>query len=176
MVREIIRQKKNDMLCRYWLRLKLSNEVYSWELEGLKGPSHSTPKIKRSHFQVRASLHNIKKQNGAWENAFERNPPRSLNALMQFSNGCRKSRVFVKVWNSQGNCCYDMDQNWGQSPHLGTQCLVGVGVRWGQFPCGYTGPPPKLFFYILRPRGCILDKFWPIWLSVLALLRKAFAA
>ena len=127
-------------------------------------------KEKKSHFQVRVSLHNIKKQNGAWENAFERNPPRSLNALMQFSNGYRKCRVFVKVWNSQDNCCYYRDQNWGQSPH------VGVGVKWGQSPCGYTGPPPKLFFYILRPRGCILDKFWPIWLSVLALLRKAFAA
>lgn len=40
---------------------------------------------------------------------------------------------------------------------------------------GYRGPPPKLFFYILRPRGHILDKFWPMLLSVLAHLRKAFA-
>ena len=45
----------------------------------------------------------------------------------------------------------------------------------GPAPLGY-GRAPTIFFYILRPQGCILDKFWPIWLSVLALLRKAFAA
>ena len=28
------------------------------------------------------------------------------------------------------------------------------------------------FFYILRPRGCILDKFWPIRLCVLVLCKK----
>ena len=46
----------------------------------------------------------------------------------------------------------------------------------GPAPLWVYGPPPKLFFYILRSLGCVLDKFWPIWLSVLALLRKAIAA
>ena len=50
------------------------------------------------------------------------------------------------------------------------------GGEMGHSPCGYSQPLPKLFFYILRPRGFIFNKFWPIWLSVLALLRKAFAA
>ena len=53
---------------------------------------------------------------------------------------------------------------------------IGVGLRWGQPPCGYRGASSKIVFYILRPRGYILDRFWPVWLSVLALLRKAFAA
>ena len=45
----------------------------------------------------------------------------------------------------------------------------------GPPPGGDGGPPPKMFL-ISRPWGCILDNFWPIWLCVLALLRKAFAA
>ena len=46
----------------------------------------------------------------------------------------------------------------------------------GPAPLGVWEASSQFFFHILRPRGCILDKFWPIWLSVLALLRKAFAA
>ena len=97
------------------------------------------------------------------------------SGLLAQSAGLLQGRLCRVFTNSQDNCCYGRDQKWGRSRHLGTQCQAGVGVRWGQPPWGYGRPPP-IFFYILRPRGCILDKFWPIWLSVLALLRKAFAA
>jgi len=46
--------------------------------------------------------------------------------------------------------------------------------RCGMGASALGGPPPKPF-YILRLQGCILGNFRPIWLSVLALLRKAFA-
>ena len=49
-------------------------------------------------------------------------------------------------------------------------------MEGGRSPWGYGDPPPNFFFLILRPRGFILGNFWPIWLCVLALLRKAFAA
>ena len=83
--------------------------------------------------------------------------------------------VFAKVRNSQDNCCYGRDQKWGRSRHLGKQCQVVVGVRWGQPPWGYGRPPPN-FFSHFEARGWILDKFWPIWFCVLALLKKAFVA
>jgi len=43
-------------------------------------------------------------------------------------------------------------------------------------PLGLWEASSNFFFYILRRRGCILDEFWPIWLCVLALLKKAFVA
>ena len=46
----------------------------------------------------------------------------------------------------------------------------------GASPLGAMGGLLQFFFYILRPPGSILDKFWPIWLSVLSLLKKAFLA
>ena len=46
----------------------------------------------------------------------------------------------------------------------------------GSAPLGLWEASSKFFVHILRPRGCILDKFWPIWLCVLALLKKAFVA
>ena len=51
-----------------------------------------------------------------------------------------------------------------------SRCEMGPAPLW------VYGASSKIVFYILRPRGCILDMFWPIRLSVLALLRKAFAA
>ena len=60
------------------------------------------------------------------------------------------------------------------------QCQVGVGVRGGMPPPtvgegGSRGPPPGNF-RIFKVPGYILGNFWPIWLSVLAPLNKAFAA
>ena len=37
-------------------------------------------------------------------------------------------------------------------------------------------PSRGLDFRIFKAPGCILGHFWPIWLSVLAPLSKAFAA
>ena len=43
----------------------------------------------------------------------------------------------------------------------------------GPAPLGvWEGSSNSFFFYILRPRGCILDKFWPIRLCVLVLCKK----
>ena len=46
----------------------------------------------------------------------------------------------------------------------------------GPAPLWVKGASSKSVFFILRARVCTLDKLWPIWFSVLALLRKAFAA
>lgn len=46
----------------------------------------------------------------------------------------------------------------------------------GPAPLGLWKASANFFFHILRPRGCIFDKFWPIWLCVLGLLKKAFFA
>ena len=41
---------------------------------------------------------------------------------------------------------------------------------------GGSGGPPPGHFRIFKVQGYILGNFWPIWLSVLAPLNKAFAA
>ena len=86
-------------------------------------------------------------------------------------------RVFVKIWSRRDKYSNSRDQRWWQSCHLGMQCPVGVGVGGRMPPChwGGLGPSPENF-RIFKAPGCILGHFWPIWLSVLARLKKAFAA
>ena len=68
-------------------------------------------------------------------------------------------------------------KNSGGTTILARNARSGL-VREGPTPpplVGYGGPSSK-HILILRAQGCILGYFWPIWLSVLALLREAFAA